>query len=161
MDGDILVVREVEQWLRVAGRLAGCMVDPCAPVEYVLTSSRCGNSGKTGFLFCALWAGILARCSSVWSILITSSSPALPKRRKPSIPQNGDVAHGMEASREAVVVRVSLEFLRAAQHIGNADRVAEVVADLLRIGADAVEAQRRRRASRPLQAIRKDLVRIW
>jgi len=33
-DGGILVLREIEQRLRVADRLAACMVDPRARVDY-------------------------------------------------------------------------------------------------------------------------------
>jgi hypothetical protein len=41
-DGGILVLREVEQRLRVADRMAACLVDPRAPDQ--ITHARCHHA---------------------------------------------------------------------------------------------------------------------
>ena len=69
------------------------------------------------------------------------------------------------ASRSQFVVRRSRlepELLGAAQHLGDADRrAAELMPNLVRIGADAVKAQQHDEGGKPGVRLRRPRIWLW
>ena len=94
-----------------------------------------------------------AATSGAWTR--TLSSPALPSSRKPPS-RSAAIAGQRRAWRAAPSsvcdrARLEPELLGAAQHLGHADGVrAQLMADLVRIDADAVKAQQRHEGGKPL-----------